>query len=79
MNLWPGEHFFPHFLARSVFTWSEVHLYRSDFLQNSYFRGFITASVNIICQIYGFATQLAIVKAERVFNIYNLKVTNTQP
>ena len=42
MNPWPVEHFFPHFLTgllctQSVFNWSEVHLYRNDFLQNPYF------------------------------------------
>ena len=51
MNLWPVEHFFPHFLDRfavcsskpvqkvrkKVFNWSEVHLYWSNFLQDPYF------------------------------------------
>ena len=51
MNLWPVEHFFPHFLTgllctqskpvkkwgKKVFNWSEVHFYQCDFLQNPYF------------------------------------------
>ena len=51
MNLWPVQHFCLHFFSRSaliwcwsgkkvktkVFNWSEVHLYQSNFLQNSYF------------------------------------------
>ena len=39
MNLWPVEHFFPdrHWSGKKVFNWSEVHLYRSNFLQNPYF------------------------------------------
>ena len=35
MNLWPVEHFCPLFFSRS---WSVVHFYRSNFLQNPYFR-----------------------------------------
>ena len=34
MNLLPVEHFC-HFVK--VFNWSEVHFYRSNFLQNPYF------------------------------------------
>ena len=42
MNLWPVEHLFPPFFQIStdlekVFNWSEVHLYRSNFLQSPYF------------------------------------------
>ena len=46
ISLWPVEHFFPHFLTgllcdqskgeEKVFNWSELHLYRSNFLQNPY-------------------------------------------
>ena len=45
MNLWPVEHFFPHFLtghtaktSKKVFNWSEGHLYWSNLLQNPYFK-----------------------------------------
>ena len=37
MNLWPVDHFFPHFLTGVLcvrekgFNWSEVHLYQSNF------------------------------------------------
>ena len=42
MNLWPVEHFcFPFWIWKKggtkVFNWSEVHFYRSNFLQNPYF------------------------------------------
>ena len=46
MNLWPVEHFCPHFLSGSaliwkkVFNWPEVHLYWSNFLWNPYFNWF---------------------------------------
>ena len=49
MNLWPVEHFCPPFFPdqcwsgkkrrTKVFNWSEVHFYRSNFLQNPYFNG----------------------------------------
>ena len=49
MNLWPVEHFCSPFFfsdqhwsgkkrGTKVFNWSEVHFYRSNFLQNPYFK-----------------------------------------
>ena len=39
MNLWPVEHSTDPAKkwGKKVFNWSEVHLYRSNFLQNPYF------------------------------------------
>ena len=47
MQLWPVEHFRPHFFSRSALIWKKsedksvqlvrVAFFRSDFLQNPYF------------------------------------------
>ena len=58
MNLWPVEHYCPHLFSRSaliwtkseekVFNWSEVHFYRSSFLQNPYFSRKMTYVTSVV-------------------------------